>query len=260
MNHLYRDLIYNLAGRVVRDAESVQRLVHSGLKGHLRELFIKELLQPMIPSEYVIGSGNIITACNEISNQIDVVVCERRIIPPLLFQDNVGVFPIESALLTIEVKSILDLDELRTAHISAVKVAHFRHSVRPSDSIEHLIPCLFAFNTDLSREGKSEISRYLSITGDADPALRMICVVGRGCWFWNNGSWFNWEFPGVHGEIVAFLVGIANRIQDVAGTRISPDIREYVLFNHAEDVGRLTPDACGGPISDPAATSPKPTP
>lgn len=188
MNQIYKDLLYNLAKRAVMDAEAIKGLVHSGLKGQLRELFVRELLLPILPSEYVVGSGNVITAYNEVSNQIDVIVCDRRVIPPVLFKGDVGIFPIESTLLTVEVKSTLDAHELELSHTSADRVKGFKHSVRPGRAIEHVHSCLFAFGTDLALGGKSELARYIELVGSEEPALRLICVVGRGCWFWADGT------------------------------------------------------------------------
>jgi hypothetical protein len=235
MNQIYRDLLHNLAKRAVMDATAIKGLLHNGLKGQLRELFVRELLLPMLPSEYVVGSGNVITAYNEVSNQLDVIVCDRRVIPPVLFEGAVGIFPVESALLTVEVKSTLNAHELGLAHASAERVTSFKHSVLGTKAIEHVGSCLFAFATDLTPGGKSEIERYKEMDGSDEPALRLICVVGRGCWFWAEGKWNNWEFGGEYGEVVAFLVSIANTIQRVAATRTAPDIREYVQCVHAED-------------------------
>jgi hypothetical protein len=235
MNQIYKDLLYNLAKGAVMDAEAIKGLVHSGLKGQLRELFVRELLLPILPSEYVVGSGNVITAYNEVSNQLDVIVCDRRVIPPILFKGDVGIFPIESTLLTVEVKSTLNAHELELSHASADRVKGFKHSVRGDKAIEHVHSCLFAFSTDLTLGGKSELTRYIELIGSEEPALRLICVVGRGCWFWADGEWHNWSFPGEYGDVVEFLVCIANVIQGVAATRSQPDLREYVQFMHAED-------------------------
>src|SRR5690348_13586744 len=81
MNRVYKDLLFNLAKRAVQDANSISGLLHSGLKGQLRELFVRELLIPTMPREYVVGSGNILSAYEDISPQLDVVICDGRILP-----------------------------------------------------------------------------------------------------------------------------------------------------------------------------------
>ena len=202
MNRVYRDLLFNLAERAVRDASSISGLLHSGLKGQLRELFVRELLEPMMPKEYVVGSGNIISSYDDISRQIDVVVCDRRILPPILYESALGMFPIESALMTIEVKSKLNACRLKSSHASAEAVAKFQHQppiIKTGSGVEakyepdvnykpeHVIPYLFAFSSDLEGEGKTELERYIELIGEGEPTLRGICVLGRGFWFWSDG-------------------------------------------------------------------------
>jgi len=228
MNRLYRDLLFNLAKRAVQDARSIDKVIHTELKGQIRELFIRELLIPVMPREFVVGSGNILSAYDDISNQIDVVVCDGRIVPPILFESGLGMFPIESALLTIEVKSELNAGELKTSHDSAKRVEKFAHAVKSATKIEHVVPYLFAFSTDLVPAGKTEIERYTELLSGDDPALRGICVVGRGFWFWADGKWQNWAFSGENGEVVEFLTAIINTVQGIAATRPRPDLRSYI--------------------------------
>lgn len=186
-----------------------------------------------MPPEYIVGSGNILSAYGDISNQIDVVVCDRGVLPPILFQSDLGMFPLESALITIEVKSRLDANELKTSHASAETVAKFKHApglenkLQPH-KIEHVVPYLFAFASDLTAGGKTELERYTEIASGGEPALRGICVVGRGFWFWSNGSWNQWNFGGKHAEVVEFLTAIINTMQRIAATRSRPDLRHYL--------------------------------
>lgn len=232
MNQLYRSLLFNLAEHAVLDANSITGLLHSGLKGQLRELFVRELLTPLIPREYVIGSGNILSAYGDISNQIDVIVCDGHILPPILFQSDIGMFPIESVLVTIEVKSRLTAPELKKSHKSAKKATTFHHAPAITDGHEpeHVVPYLFAFASDLANDGKSETDRYMEIVngGGGEPVLRGICVVGRGFWFWADSKWNTWNFSGKHAEIVEFLTAIINTVQRIASTRSQPDLRQYL--------------------------------
>ncbi len=219
----------NLAKRAVQDARSINDLLHNGLKGQIRELFVHELLIPAMPRDYVVGSGNILSAYGDISKQIDVVLCDRRILPPILFQSDVGMFPIESALLTIEVKSMLNAHELKSSHDSAQELLAFKHVYPEDKPYTNVIPHLFAFDSDLVADGKTEIDRYTELLSGGDPVLRGICVVGRGFWFWNEKNWHRWDWPGDHAEVVAFLTSVINVVQGVAATRFRPDLRNYLV-------------------------------
>jgi hypothetical protein len=201
VNRVYKELLFNLANRAVNDANSISSLLHSGLKGQLRELFVRELLIPTMPREYVIGSGNILSAYDDISPQIDVIVCDRRVLPPILFQSDLGMFPIESVLVTIEIKSRLDAAELKRCHASAERVAKFKHA--PSvenkpmlDAIEHVIPYLFAFSSDLAAEGKTEVDVIKNLQVEVSRSCGEYVSSGVGFGFGRTASGTTGSSPG----------------------------------------------------------------
>lgn len=53
------------------DAEGID---HPGVKGRAREIFLKEILQPIIPPYVEFGSGKIVDSQGQNSGEIDVVV------------------------------------------------------------------------------------------------------------------------------------------------------------------------------------------
>ena len=235
MNQLYLDLVVAQAQAAIAAASSVSRVEHGGLKGQLREIVVRELLRPLLPADYVVGTGLVVSAYREVSKQLDVVACDRRLVPPVLFESTCGIFPLEATLFTVEVKSTLNATELKAAHDSAVLLSKFQHappvgSTRwdPEHKIEHVVPYLLAFASDLAVDGKSEIERYDEARGSEEPALRGICVVGRGFWFWSEERWNQWNFAVQASEIVALVASIANICQRISGTRRQPDLRAYL--------------------------------
>jgi hypothetical protein len=68
---------------------------------------------------------------------------------------------------------------------------------------------------------KSEIERYSAIYS-GEPALRCVCVVGRGCWVWRNASWVDVAQPYELGEVIAFVSMLMNTYRDIAATRGNP--------------------------------------
>ena len=188
-------------------------------------------------TDFVLGTGQVVSAYGETSNQLDVVVCDRNVTSPILFEASSGIFPLEATLLTVEVKSTdLTLMVLRTSHDSASKLARFRHAPPVGSHqhdtqhrIEHIIPYVLAFASDLTIDGKSETKRYDEILQGAPPTVQALCVVGRGFWFWDTNKWATWDFPFQFGEVVAFVTAIVNTCQRTAGTRRQPDLRQYIL-------------------------------
>jgi hypothetical protein len=239
VNKLYRDILLARAQATIAAAGAVAPLGHAGLKGQLREIVVRDLLRPLLPTDVGIGSGQVISAYEENSLQQDIVLYDRRVVPPVLFEQVSGVFPLESVLFTIEVKSCLTLEELRKTHDSAAHLATFHHVPGTDDSgmlrrggpggpIEHLIPCLVAFDSDLTSAGKTELERYQELLAGEAPAIRVISVVQRGFWFWADERWQNWLTRSPGDELLGLMATIINTYRRVASTRLRPDFRKYL--------------------------------
>lgn len=95
---------------------------HSTILGDARESFIRDILENFLPSSIVIGSGQIIDQYGGRSKQIDIVIY-RRDFPVLQTFGSADVYLVEGVLATIEVKSMLDKDNLEMAlnNVKSVK-------------------------------------------------------------------------------------------------------------------------------------------
>lgn len=83
-------------------------LNHRGEKGSFREEFVKQLFVSLLPGHYGVGSGVVVDKWERQSPQVDLVIYDRRRMPPLLERDGHGIYPIDSVLRVIEVKSYID--------------------------------------------------------------------------------------------------------------------------------------------------------
>jgi hypothetical protein len=164
MNITHRDLMLSHVHATIGAAKAVQSIGHKGLEGQLREIVIRELFRPLFPNDIGVGTGEIITASNRHSKQQDVVIYDKRILPPFLLEQSVGIFPIESVLYTIEVKSVLNADRLRASHGSAKELREFDYLPGEYDEQERpicdrefarLSSTLLAFDTGLIDMTKS---------------------------------------------------------------------------------------------------------
>jgi len=237
MNTVYHDLVLTRAQVAVGAARAVAGLRHQGLKGTLREIVVRDLLRPFLPADIGAGTGLVITADDRQSRQLDIVIYDKRILPPILLEGAVGLFPVESALFTVEVKSTLTAGELQASHESAVELMGFAHlpgqyderGQPVSEAGINVVPLLFAFDTDLALDANSEIERYDRLRGEGEPALRSICVVGRGQWYWmRSGGWAKWPQTGELAEVVGFVAGIMNSYREIAATRKWPRMGVYL--------------------------------
>lgn len=100
MNDTYRALFVSRIAAAIGAARATADLTHTGVKGTIREILIRDLFRPLLPSDVGIGTGQIATSAGALSPQQDVVIYNRRVLPPVLFEETVGVFPVESVLAT----------------------------------------------------------------------------------------------------------------------------------------------------------------
>lgn len=97
--------------------EATGELKHPGEKGLLRELFLRRLIESVLPPHFGVGSGIVVDKWKRQSPQVDLVIYDRRRLPPLLEEHGHGIYPMDAVLRVIEVKSTLDragLEQFRT--------------------------------------------------------------------------------------------------------------------------------------------------
>jgi len=93
---------------MIEQIESLSDLEHGLTNGELKEIFVSKVLSHFLPSQYDLGSGVIINKDGQQSNQTDIIVYDKRFLPPFIKEQHIGVYPVESVLATIEVKSKLN--------------------------------------------------------------------------------------------------------------------------------------------------------
>ena len=100
---------------------------------------------------------------------------------------------------------------------------------------EHIVTkavsAVLAFDTDLTVGGRNDAERYDDIRGSGDPAIRVICVVDRGYWYWFQNTWKTWEQTYEFEEVVGFIAGVMNTYRMIAATRKEPRLGRYLRDN-----------------------------
>jgi hypothetical protein len=96
----------------VKKAEACGALEHELTKGEIRELFVSNVLRLFLSSQFSIGTGIIINHKEEQSNQTDIIIYDNRILPPFIKEQHIGIYPAESVIGVIEVKSWLSKTDL----------------------------------------------------------------------------------------------------------------------------------------------------
>ncbi len=104
---------------------------HTLHRGTPREAFIRTFLQSHLSERVAVGSGEVVDANSkprQQRNQIDIVIY-RREYPRLDFGGGIRGFLAESVVATIEVKSVLDKEELRKAVRTATAIKSLARNI-----------------------------------------------------------------------------------------------------------------------------------
>ena len=105
-----------------------QIIPHSSTKGTRNEEALKSIIENFLPKKYSVGSGIIIDSFGNASKQVDLVIYDSTIYPSLFSQTSTSIYPVETVLATIEVKTFLDesaLGEIVENTKSIKKLKHY---------------------------------------------------------------------------------------------------------------------------------------
>lgn len=97
----------------IEEVNSLKNLNQTTLKGRLIELFMSRILLRFLTSQYGIGTGVIINQKGDQSKQIDIIIYDKRTLPPFIQEKEIGVYPAESVLAVIEVRSWISKEVIR---------------------------------------------------------------------------------------------------------------------------------------------------
>lgn len=168
---------------------------HSGEKGGFREYFVNQLIRPFIPEHFGISSGIVIDSRGKQSSQSDVIIFDKRLMPPILQAEGKGIFPVECVLSVLEVKSKLCSSHLNDIILASTKVApenlkggkhnpnglHLATRARTHDGIvPYPLYSVFAYESDADE--KDEFQRLEEKAQGQLNFVSIICVLNKGVW------------------------------------------------------------------------------
>lgn len=236
----YQSFLRAKIKNAITEAQAANTLTNTGVKGTVLEILISKLFEPLLPSDIGVGTGQVIEQhSGKMSTQMDIILYDKSIVPPILFDKTTGIFPIESVLYTIEVKTTLNSTELAIAHESAKKLAEFKYLSGLKDNngkyIEHTIEkvrsVVFALNTDLSGTGISEAERYEKVytKKDDNPHIRAICIAEKEYCYDDGEFWITFNNVDTYDETLGFIGGVTNTYKFVSKSRNNPDLGNYIV-------------------------------
>ena len=231
----YYDLIrQRIAGATAEAAAAAKELDDSALVGRIREIALRDCILPYLTHSFRCGTGKIVDTTGYTTRQIDLVVYQTKLAPPLLLGEDIGIFPAECCAYAFEVKSTITAAEIRRAITTATSVRRLRRFPYKNERGEvryrgSLPTVLFAFDTNMRGD---ELKRYLKYDTSPVPMFTVLLVVGKGYWFWKDGRWFGAtveKFETPEGVFAGFIAGFTNTLAQHEATLqgFSPGVYMY---------------------------------
>jgi hypothetical protein len=127
-------------------------VVHQGERGRENEAALGRVLEGFVPRRYGVGSGLIIDTAGRYSRQTDLVVYEQSNEPTILAQTTQLLFPVESVLAAIEVKTTLNLDEILDCGKKHASIKELGPARPYEDRSEHPLFLVLAYTAAIHPE------------------------------------------------------------------------------------------------------------
>lgn len=174
---------------IIAQASSLGPITNPTLKGELRELLIADMFSRFLVPDFGIGTGQIINQKEELSHQIDIIIYDKRILPPFVQYTNLGLYPAEAVIAVIEVKSQLskeDIIETSEKNCELLSDIYSReasiykdlHRFQPLTSIVGFFDRL-NFQYENTPENRNHIQEWIN---ENAPYLWSVCLMGKFSW------------------------------------------------------------------------------
>jgi hypothetical protein len=216
-------LIKRYSTSVIKDfmdrANGLKELKHNLTKGELKELFVSRVLRSFLPSQFDIGSGTIINEVAEQSRQTDIIIYDNRIMPPFIKEQSVGVFPFQSVIATVEIKTKLNKKELveaeNAAEILLEKVDRGPKVVYEGDNVplpNTPLCAVFGFEGGVRvlNEFTKEANDFLE---KENKHLSLICITGKDRWAKVGSDWSRVPHTETYNEVKRFIAFLVDNIR-----------------------------------------------
>jgi hypothetical protein len=248
MTSAYENILRTRVSAAVEMARAVNKIPHAETRGKIREILFSELLRPLLPPNIGIGTGQVIDRLGNMSTQMDFILFDRSIAPPLMIDSTLGLYPLDCSLYVIEIKTKLNKKELWRSHKNALqlqKLVYSEHHCKPFPWTRYL---LFAFDSDLAKmtdrnkhilrecrryqklySADPDIRRYPT-TGRGDPPIRSICVVGREYGHEDGSKWTGVTTDDDFSEVVIFMGNILNTYKSIVEKRRPIWMEDYLSY------------------------------
>lgn len=208
------------------------------LKGTLRELFVQDLLEKILPSHYGVGSGIVTDKWNRQTPQCDVVIYDKRKIPPAILEANNGIYPIDSVHRVLEIKSVLTSSSVEQAlHLAWVLSPDNNQGLKMAkdgnldggQTHYPLVGC-FAFTSEIANiDGFA--NKYIATRGISPSPQVIFCAKDKGLFSRDeNGIYTARSIPLNDIQLIRLFIGMfLHFIEEETESRSNYSLLEWLI-------------------------------
>ena len=188
--------------RLQAEVDVFSRLVrHYAEQGRENEVALSRMLGALVPKRYGLGTGMIIDNQDNYSRQADIIVYDQADEPAMLAQTTQLLYPIESVVACIEVKTTLRKDSVADCIQKKASLQRLSAARNYPDNSTHPLFVVLAYESALMPEQVKEA--FLRVDEECRPDL--LCIVDPGI-LGGTGS-------SLHEAPHDFSVGLAIQLQ-----------------------------------------------
>lgn len=220
---------------MLQRVKGLSSLHHKLTEGELKELFVSRILRQFLPTQFDIGTGIIVNHRGDQSRQTDIVIYDNRVMPPFIKEQAIGVYPAESVIAVLEVKSLLRKKELLLAEGAAAELYHNVYDSTgfyqgyPSEPYKPLCG-IIGFRGSGPKELRDE---EIGITwlNDHLRHLFLICIADKYSWAKVGYPTAIWRLeraePETHEEVKRFIAILLDNIRTHSEVRYRKLARKH---------------------------------
>jgi hypothetical protein len=194
---VFQTVLEDAKSELLLGASKAAIFEHKGIRGDERAASLAKFFRERLPDKFGIGKGEAIDFEDRRTGQLDVIIYDRSSCVPLSAQRENLLLPAEALYAVIEVKSIVNQEELTTSYKAAAKVRALRpfesEFVAPrqdgasaSDGRVRCMYVIFGYTSNLSNDEdwlEKENQRLASAAVEANAPLDCVdrlIVLDRG--------------------------------------------------------------------------------
>jgi len=118
----------NIVNSLKQIKEKSKNIKHPRHLGDFLEDEISKIIIDLLPQQYSVEKGFVLNNFSAVSQEQDLLVIDGSLGSSICKTDQIGYYPVESVIASIEIKSNLNLQELRKCLVSCVSVKKLYHS------------------------------------------------------------------------------------------------------------------------------------